>query len=137
MTPEKKFTAETIRALLGEPRLMPGESEENYQKLWEAFVEDYQPETLSEWLDVDHFAHGSIAGVIWMQVIPRQLSERAVWQIVCLHVAGRRVDRNSVKILDPVIDPGAANEGIEYHAAGIMPRTVTFTSRSALKLSGE
>ena len=56
MPSEEKFTAETITTLLGKPRLMPGENEEAYQKLWDAFVKEHQPETLDEWLDVDQLA---------------------------------------------------------------------------------
>jgi len=41
--------------------------------------------------DVDRLAHGQVAGVVGMEVVPRQLGELAVGQVLRLHVAGRRV----------------------------------------------
>jgi hypothetical protein len=79
MPSEEKFTAETIKTLLGKPRLMPGESEESYQQLWDAFVKEHQPETLDEWLDVDQLAMKQ-----WEQGRLRQcntaLIESAMWE---------------------------------------------------------
>jgi hypothetical protein len=42
----QKMTADQIKALLGAPRLIRGESEEAYWKWWSAFVEQYKPESL-------------------------------------------------------------------------------------------
>ena len=41
--------------------------------------------------DVDRLAHGQVAGVVGMEIVPRQLGELAVGQVLRLHVAGRRV----------------------------------------------
>src|SRR5215467_2555728 len=75
-------------------------------------------------LDVNRLSHSDIAGVVWMEIIPWQLCERAVRQILRLHIACRRVERRRVKILHSVVKSGSANEGIEDHSARIVPRTV-------------
>jgi len=77
-----------------------------------------------ERLDIDHLAHGKIASVVGMEIIPRQLSERAVRQKLRQHVARRRVESDRVKILHAIKEPGAANESVEDHATGVMPRAV-------------
>ena len=59
-----------------------------------------------------------------MEIIPRQLSERAVRQKLRQHVARRRVESDRVKILHAIKEPGAANESVEDHATGVMPRAV-------------
>lgn len=56
MSSNRKFTAEEIKLLVGPPRLIRGESAEDYGKWWSAFVELYEPETLPEWLDVNQLA---------------------------------------------------------------------------------
>src|ERR1700740_2761086 len=77
-----------------------------------------------ERLDVGYLAHGNITRVGGMEIIPWQLSERAVRQKFREHVACRRVERRGVKIFHAVKEAGAANKSIEDHAAGIMPGTV-------------
>jgi len=52
----QKITADQIKALLGAPRLIRGESEEAYWQWWSAFVEQYKPDSLSDWLEVNDLA---------------------------------------------------------------------------------
>jgi hypothetical protein len=49
-------TADQIKALLGAPPLMRGESEEDYWKWWLAFAEEHEPKRLSDWLEVNELA---------------------------------------------------------------------------------
>ena len=63
--------------------------------------------------EVDCFAHGRVAGMIGMEIIPRQLSELAVGQIFRLHVAGRRIERCRVEINHRVKEPGSPDIGVE------------------------
>jgi len=53
---DRKLTAEEFKTTFGAPPLIRGESEEAYWKWWNVFVEQYQPENLSDWLDVDQLA---------------------------------------------------------------------------------
>jgi hypothetical protein len=50
-------TTEQMKALFGPPPLVRGESEEQYWKWWEAFVEEYKPKTLSAWVEVNDLAN--------------------------------------------------------------------------------
>lgn len=52
----QKFTADQIKALLGAPRLIKGESEADYWKWWTAFAEAYNPESFADWLEVNQLA---------------------------------------------------------------------------------
>jgi hypothetical protein len=52
----QKITADQMKAMLGAPPLIRGESEEAYWQWWYAFVEQYQPESLSDWLEVNDLA---------------------------------------------------------------------------------
>ena len=52
---DRRITADQARALTGAPRLLRGESEEAYWKLWEAIAEEYEPEGISEWLDIHQY----------------------------------------------------------------------------------
>src|SRR5260370_30998071 len=63
--------------------------------------------------DVDRLAHRVIAGVVGMEIIPKQLSELAVGYIHRLHVARSRVERSRVKILHSVKQSGGANEVVQ------------------------
>jgi hypothetical protein len=45
--------------------------------------------------------------------------------------ARRWVERDSVEIFYAVIEPGAANESVEDHAAGVMPWTVVANVNAA------
>lgn len=54
---DQEMTAEQIKALLGAPCLIRGESEEAYWKWWSAFVEEHKPKTLSNWLEVNDLAN--------------------------------------------------------------------------------
>jgi hypothetical protein len=56
MNDDQKITADQIKALLGAPRLIRGESEEAYWQWWSAFVEQYKPDSLSDWLEVHDLA---------------------------------------------------------------------------------
>jgi hypothetical protein len=51
-----KITADEIRDLLGKPPLIKGENAEDYWRWWNAFVEEHQPECLSDWVSVDELA---------------------------------------------------------------------------------
>src|SRR5215469_9558446 len=77
-----------------------------------------------KWPNIDRVAHSKIAGVVGMEIIPRQLGERAVRKELRQHVAGRRVERRRVKILYAVIQSGTADESVENHATGVMPWAV-------------
>jgi hypothetical protein len=52
----QKLSVEQIKKLLGPPLLIRGESEEDYWNWWDAFVAQYEPESLTDWLDVDQLA---------------------------------------------------------------------------------
>jgi hypothetical protein len=56
MPTDRKYTAEEIKQLMSPPRMIRGETEEAYWKWWSAFVDSYQPERLSDWLDVNQLA---------------------------------------------------------------------------------
>jgi hypothetical protein len=74
--------------------------------------------------DVYCLAHGDVASVVGMEIIPRQLSELAVGQKLRLHVARSWVECSRVKIFYPVKESAGANEGVKDHSTGVMPRTV-------------
>jgi len=63
--------------------------------------------------EVDCFAHGRVAGMIGMEIIPGQLGELAVGQKFRLHVAGRGIERRRVEIGHAVIEPGGPDIGVE------------------------
>ena len=54
---EVERTAEQMKALFGAPPLVRGESEEQYGKWWEAFVEEHKPKSLSAWVQVNDLAN--------------------------------------------------------------------------------
>jgi hypothetical protein len=56
MSSNQKFTLEKIKALLGPPPLIKGESEEAYSNWWGVFVAEFEPESFSDWLDVHQLA---------------------------------------------------------------------------------
>jgi hypothetical protein len=62
--------------------------------------------------EVDCFAHGRVAGMIGVEIIPGQLGELAVGQIFRLHVAGRGIERCRVEIGHAVIEPGGPDIGV-------------------------
>src|SRR5205823_12101578 len=62
---------------------------------------------------INGHAHGVIAGVIGVQIVPRQLSELAVGYIRRLHVAGGRVECRLVKVDHSVKESVGANVMID------------------------
>jgi hypothetical protein len=54
---DQVLTVDQVRALLGPPPLMLGESEEEYWKWWTAFVEPDKPKKFFVWLEVNELAH--------------------------------------------------------------------------------
>jgi hypothetical protein len=52
-----EITADQMKAMLGAPRLIRGESEEAYWKWWLAFVEAYKPKSLPDWVEVNELAN--------------------------------------------------------------------------------
>jgi hypothetical protein len=54
---DQELTVDQVRALLGPPPLMLGESEEEYWKWWTAFVEPDKPKKFFVWLEVNELAH--------------------------------------------------------------------------------
>jgi hypothetical protein len=46
-----------MRVLFGKPPLIKGESEEDYWKFWDAFVEDIKPKRWPDWIVVNDLAH--------------------------------------------------------------------------------
>ena len=46
-----------MRVLFGKPPLIKGESEEDYWKFWDAFVEDVKPKRWPDWIVVNDLAH--------------------------------------------------------------------------------
>jgi hypothetical protein len=54
---DQVLTVDQVRALLGPPALMPGESEEEYWNWWMAVVEPGKPKSFRAWLEVDELAH--------------------------------------------------------------------------------
>jgi hypothetical protein len=54
---DRELTADEMKARLGRPPLMMGESEEEYWNWWMLLAEEYQPKTASDWLDVNDLAH--------------------------------------------------------------------------------
>src|SRR5271169_2145472 len=53
---DQERTAEQMKALFGPPPLVRGESEEQYWKWWDAFVEEHKPKRLSAWVAVNDLA---------------------------------------------------------------------------------
>jgi hypothetical protein len=53
---KQQLTKDEIKNLLGAPPLIRGESEESYWNWWEAFVAQHEPESLTDWLEVDQLA---------------------------------------------------------------------------------
>ena len=56
MSNEQKMTADQVKALLGTPRLIRGESEEAYWKWWSTLAEAYNPESFPDWLLLNDYA---------------------------------------------------------------------------------
>jgi hypothetical protein len=54
---DQVLTVDQVKALLGPPPLMPGESEEEYWKWWIAFIEPDKPKKFFVWLEVNELAH--------------------------------------------------------------------------------
>jgi hypothetical protein len=54
---DQVLTVDQVRALLGPPPLMLGESEEEYWKWWMAVVEPGKPKSFRAWLEVDELAY--------------------------------------------------------------------------------
>ena len=54
---DQVLTVDQVRALLGPPPLMPGESEEEYWKWWMAVVEPGKPKSFRAWLEAVELAH--------------------------------------------------------------------------------
>jgi hypothetical protein len=54
---DQELTVDQVRALLGPPPLMLGESQEEYMKWWTAFVEPDKPKRFFAWLEVNELAH--------------------------------------------------------------------------------
>jgi hypothetical protein len=46
-----------MRVLFGKPPLIKGESEEDYWKFWDAFVEDIKPKRWPDWIVANDLAH--------------------------------------------------------------------------------
>jgi hypothetical protein len=53
----QELTVDQVKALLGPPPIMPGESEEEYWKWWTVFVEPDKPKKFLAWLEVNELAH--------------------------------------------------------------------------------
>ena len=51
------ITVDQVKALLGPPPIMLGESEEEYWTWWTAFVEPDKPKRFLAWLEVNELAH--------------------------------------------------------------------------------
>jgi hypothetical protein len=65
---DQELTVDQVKALLGPPPLMLGESEEEYMRWWSAFVEPDKPKRFFAWLEVNELAHKE-----WEQKRLRQL----------------------------------------------------------------
>jgi hypothetical protein len=57
MFTNQELTVDQVKALLGPPPLMLGESEEEYWKWWTALVEPDKPKRFLAWLEVNELAH--------------------------------------------------------------------------------
>jgi len=57
MSANQELTVDQVKALLGPPPLMLGESEEEYMKWWTAFVEPDRPKRFFAWVEVNELAH--------------------------------------------------------------------------------
>jgi len=62
--------------------------------------------------------------VIGVQVVPRQLGELAVGQVLRFHVAGGRIARRRIEIHDAIEQTRRADELIEDLAVGVDGRAV-------------
>ena len=62
--------------------------------------------------------------MIGVQVVPRQLGELAVGQVLRFHVAGRQIERRRIEIHDAVGQTRRADELIEDFAVGVDGRAV-------------
>ena len=80
--------------------------------------------TRRERSDVDGQAHRVVAGVIGMEIVPRQLRELAVGQIRRSHVARGRIEFRLVEIHDSVEEPGSADVLIDLSAVAIDDRAI-------------
>jgi hypothetical protein len=54
---DQVLTVDQVKALLGPPPLMLGESQEEYWKWWTAFVEPDKPKRFFVWLEINELAH--------------------------------------------------------------------------------
>jgi len=54
---DQVLTVDQVKALLGPPPVMPGESAEEYMNWWMAFVEPDKPKTFMAWLEINELAH--------------------------------------------------------------------------------
>jgi len=57
MSNNQELTVDQVKALLGPPPLMLGESEDEYWKWWTAFVEPDKPKSFLAWLEVNELAY--------------------------------------------------------------------------------
>jgi len=57
MNTNQELPADEVKALLGPPPLMLGESQEEYWKWWTALVEPDKPKRFFAWLEVNELAH--------------------------------------------------------------------------------
>jgi hypothetical protein len=53
----QELTVDQVKALLGPPPLMPGESQEEYWNWWTASVEPDKPKSFFAWLEANELAH--------------------------------------------------------------------------------
>jgi hypothetical protein len=54
---DQELTVEEVRALLGPPPIMPGESEQEYWTWWTTFVQPGKAKTFVVWMEVNDLAH--------------------------------------------------------------------------------
>jgi hypothetical protein len=93
----QELTLDQVKALLGPPPLMLGESEDEYWKWWTAFVEPDKPKSFLAWLEVNELAHKE-----WEQKRLRQyrpaLVKRALISALCSILLGFHYEGIRLKI---------------------------------------
>ena len=109
---DQVLTVDQVRALLGPPPLMLGESEEEYWNWWMAVVEPGKPKSFRAWLEVDELAHKE-----WEQRRLRRYRPALV-KHACISVLGSLLDPISGSIISvPVAEDYFGSDAKKQKAA--------------------
>ena len=97
----QNLSLEQIKKLLGAPPVIRGESEAAYWNWWDTFVAQHEPETLTDWLEVDQLAVKH-----WEQERLKRSNAALVDAAMCKALASLLAVYASNRVIDnPATDP--------------------------------